>query len=73
MTSLPEMRSQTEYCDVHCNNGHDTKQCIELRKEIEQAISQGYLKEFIDRCADKRQEYKRKNDQDKNQKGHVHR
>lgn len=39
------------------------EQCIKLRKEIEQAIRHGYLKEFIARCADKRQKNRRKNRQ----------
>lgn len=51
MISPPDSRSQTKYCDFHWDNGHGIEQCIKLRKELEQAIRQGYLKEFIACCA----------------------
>lgn len=56
MTSPPERRSQSKYYQFHKGNGHDTEQYIELRKEIEQAIYQKYLKELVDKCADKWQD-----------------
>lgn len=59
MTSSPEWQSQTKYCQFYRDNWHDTEQCIELLKEIEQAIWQGYLKEFVNRFVDKRQDIKR--------------
>ncbi|KAI5672179.1 hypothetical protein M9H77_12543 [Catharanthus roseus] len=40
------------------------KQCIELRKEIENAIRQGLLKDFIAQYADYHQEHKKKRDQE---------
>ncbi|KAI5652821.1 hypothetical protein M9H77_30008 [Catharanthus roseus] len=41
MTTPPEFRSQSKYCQFHKDTNHDTEQCIELRKEIEQAIRYG--------------------------------
>lgn len=56
MTSPLERRSQTKYCEIHRDNGHDTEQCIELKREIEYAISQEHLKDFIDHTVDRKQE-----------------
>ncbi|KAI5682931.1 hypothetical protein M9H77_04159 [Catharanthus roseus] len=53
-----------EYCKFHQDHGHDTEQCIELWKEIENAIRQGLLKDFIAQHADYQQEHKKKGDQE---------
>lgn len=47
------------------------EQCIKLGKELEQAIKQGYLKEFIDCGADKRREFKRRNGRDHKNRKHT--
>lgn len=54
MTSPPEQRSNTKYYEFHRDRGHDTEQYIELRKEIENVIRQGLLKDFIAQYTDYR-------------------
>ena len=47
MRSDPTKRDNTRYCEFHRDHGHRTKDCIQLRKEIEYLIRRGYLRSFI--------------------------
>ncbi|GMN49655.1 hypothetical protein TIFTF001_018818 [Ficus carica] len=42
-------RNQNKYCHFHKDVGHDTKDCIQLRDQIEQLIREGYLREFVEK------------------------
>ncbi|GMN46311.1 hypothetical protein TIFTF001_015481 [Ficus carica] len=41
-------RNQNKYCNFHKDVGHDTKDCIQLRDQIELLIRDGHLREFTD-------------------------
>lgn len=56
MSSPIERHRNAKHCDFHQDHGHDIKQYIELMKEIENAICQGLLKDFISQRADYGQE-----------------
>ena len=43
----PAKRDNTKYCEFHRDHGHQTDDCIQLRKEIEYLIRRGYLRRFI--------------------------
>ena len=47
MRSDPTKRNNTRYCEFHRDHGHRTDDCIQLRKEIEYLIRQGYLRRYI--------------------------
>ena len=36
-------RDRTRYCEFHSDHGHDTNDCVDLRKEIEACIRNGRL------------------------------
>ena len=40
-------RDNTKYCEFHRDQGHQTDDCIQLRKEIEYFIRCGYLRRFV--------------------------
>ena len=40
-------RDSTRYCEFHRDHGHRTDDCIQLNKEIEYLIRQGYLRRYI--------------------------
>ncbi|GMN49737.1 hypothetical protein TIFTF001_018895 [Ficus carica] len=42
-------RNQNKYCNFHKDVGHDTKDCIQLRDQIELLIRDGHLREFVGR------------------------
>ncbi|GMN32381.1 hypothetical protein TIFTF001_044686 [Ficus carica] len=42
-------RNQNKYCNFHKDVGHDTKDCIQLRDQIELLIRNGHLREFVER------------------------
>ncbi|GMN20970.1 hypothetical protein TIFTF001_040006 [Ficus carica] len=42
-------RNQNKYCNFHKDVGHDTKDCIQLRDQIELLIRDGHLREFVER------------------------
>ncbi|GMN19976.1 hypothetical protein TIFTF001_045266 [Ficus carica] len=42
-------RHQNKYCNFHKDVGHDTKDCIQLRDQIELLIRDGHLREFVER------------------------
>ena len=47
MRSDPAKIDNTKYCEFHRDHGHQTDDCIQLRKEIEYLIRGGYLGCFI--------------------------
>ena len=47
MRMEPTKRDNTRYCEFHRDHGHRTDDCIQLRKEIEYLIRQGYLRRYI--------------------------
>ncbi|GMN40212.1 hypothetical protein TIFTF001_009433 [Ficus carica] len=42
-------RNQNKYCNFHKDVGHDTKDCIQLRDQIELLIRDSHLREFVER------------------------
>ncbi|GMN68865.1 hypothetical protein TIFTF001_037935 [Ficus carica] len=42
-------KNQNKYCNFHKDVGHDTKDCIQLRDQIELLIRDGHLREFVER------------------------
>ncbi|XP_077236547.1 uncharacterized protein LOC143878112 [Tasmannia lanceolata] len=40
-------RDMSRYCRFHKSHGHDTNACINLKEEIEQLISRGYLGRYV--------------------------
>ncbi|XP_077217565.1 uncharacterized protein LOC143851939 [Tasmannia lanceolata] len=47
MISKGNRRDPSKYCRFHKDHGHDTDDCWQLKEEIEQLISRGYLKKYI--------------------------
>ncbi|XP_077245999.1 uncharacterized protein LOC143885828 [Tasmannia lanceolata] len=47
MISKGNKRDQSKYCWFHRDHGHDTDECWQLKKEIEQLIGRGYLKKYV--------------------------
>ena len=47
MKTNPVKRDLTKYCEFHRDHGHQTDDCIQLRKEIEYLIRHGYLRRFM--------------------------
>ena len=47
MRSDPTKRDNTRYCEFHRDHENRTDDCIQLRKEIEYLIRQGYLRRYI--------------------------
>ena len=42
-------RNQSKYCHFHKDVGHDTKDCIQLRDQIEALVREGHLREFVEK------------------------
>ncbi|GMN30286.1 hypothetical protein TIFTF001_041425 [Ficus carica] len=42
-------RNQNKYCHFHKDVGHNTKDCIQLRDQIELLIREGHLREFVEK------------------------
>ncbi|XP_057958739.1 uncharacterized protein LOC131151515 [Malania oleifera] len=40
-------QNMSKFCAFHRDHGHDTEECIQLKKEIETLIRKGYLSKFI--------------------------
>ncbi|XP_077242376.1 uncharacterized protein LOC143882870 [Tasmannia lanceolata] len=47
MISKGNRRDKSKYCRFHRDHGHDTDDCRQLKEEIEQLISRGYLKKYV--------------------------
>ncbi|XP_075665452.1 uncharacterized protein LOC142635124 [Castanea sativa] len=47
MKEDPSKRNKSKYCRFHCDHGHDTNECYDLKQQIEVLIRQGKLKNFL--------------------------
>ena len=47
MKSNPARRDDTKYCEFHKDHGHQTDDCIQLKKEIEYLIRRGHLGRYV--------------------------
>ena len=47
MRTDPTKRDNTRHYEFHRDHGHQTDDCIQLMKEIEYLIRQGYLRRYI--------------------------
>ena len=47
MKSNPARRDDTKYCEFHKDHGHQTDDCIQLKKEIEYLIQRGHLDRYV--------------------------
>jgi len=45
----PSKRSRDKYCRFHCDHGHDTSDCYDLKQQIKALIRQGKLQRSIGR------------------------
>ena len=43
----PARRDDTKYCEFHKDYGHQTDDCIRLKKEIEYLIQRGHLSRYV--------------------------
>ncbi|GMN39713.1 hypothetical protein TIFTF001_008939 [Ficus carica] len=46
---LRARRNQNKYCNFHKDVGHETKDCIQLRDQIELLVRDGHLRDFMER------------------------
>ncbi|GKA60386.1 reverse transcriptase domain-containing protein [Tanacetum coccineum] len=47
MVTPVEKRDPSKYCDFHSDTGHNTNECMQLRKQIDEMIKAGKLSQFI--------------------------
>ncbi|GKA20130.1 reverse transcriptase domain-containing protein [Tanacetum coccineum] len=47
MVTLTEKRDPNKYCEFHADTGHNTDECMQLRRQIEEMIKSGKLSQFI--------------------------
>ncbi|KAK1413102.1 hypothetical protein QVD17_34866 [Tagetes erecta] len=58
-------KDKSKWCAYHEDFGHNTDECIALRKEISYLLSKGHLKELLGRRKDKNQEKHKSKEKDK--------
>ena len=49
MKGDPNKRNRNKYCRFHKHHGHDTDECFDLKRQIENLIRQGKLRNFLGR------------------------
>ncbi|GJU63574.1 reverse transcriptase domain-containing protein [Tanacetum coccineum] len=47
MVTPVEKRDSSKYCEFHSDTGHNTNECMQLRKQIDEMIKAGKLSQFI--------------------------
>ncbi|GJZ87112.1 hypothetical protein Tco_0658722 [Tanacetum coccineum] len=47
MVTPAEKRDSNKYCEFHADTGHNTDECMQLRKQINEMIKSGKLSQFI--------------------------
>ncbi|GJU50396.1 hypothetical protein Tco_1219951 [Tanacetum coccineum] len=47
MTTLVEKRNQAKFCEFHDEVGHNTDECMHLKKQIEEMLKAGKLSHLI--------------------------
>ncbi|GJX84132.1 reverse transcriptase domain-containing protein [Tanacetum coccineum] len=47
MVTPAEKRDPNKYCEFHSDTGHNTDECMQLRKQIDEMIKAGKLSQFI--------------------------
>jgi hypothetical protein len=45
----PDKRPRDKYCCFHRDHGHNTEDCYDLKRQIEELIKQGKLQRFVER------------------------
>uniref|UniRef100_A0A2N9INB9 Uncharacterized protein n=1 Tax=Fagus sylvatica TaxID=28930 RepID=A0A2N9INB9_FAGSY len=45
----PDRRAKDKYCRFHRDHGHNTDDCYDLKRQIEELIKQGKLQRFVER------------------------
>ncbi|GAV61709.1 hypothetical protein CFOL_v3_05235, partial [Cephalotus follicularis] len=51
MRSSAEKRNLDKFCQYHCDHGHGTEECKQLKNQIEDLIRKGHLMKYVDRDA----------------------
>jgi hypothetical protein len=49
----PDKRPRDKYCRFHRDHGHNTEDCYDLKRQIEELIKQGKLQRFVERGQEK--------------------
>ncbi|XP_022841825.1 uncharacterized protein LOC111365502 [Olea europaea var. sylvestris] len=47
MLTPSDKRNQSKYCHFHRDHGHDTEECLQLKKEIESLLRRGLLAKYV--------------------------
>ena len=45
----PSERPRDKYCHFHCDHGHDTANCYDMKQQIKALIRQGKLQRFVNK------------------------
>ncbi|XP_058111682.1 uncharacterized protein LOC131254998 [Magnolia sinica] len=56
MKADTECRDKRKYCRFHCNHGHNTSDCVDLKDEIETLIRKGHLHRYTEEKTTQREE-----------------
>ncbi|GKA63349.1 reverse transcriptase domain-containing protein [Tanacetum coccineum] len=47
MSGAPESRNKNKYCDFHGDKGHNTDDCLHLKRQIKEAVRSGQLAHLV--------------------------